>query len=261
MAEHGGFEHNRHGLRVVDHLERRYPRFRGLNLTYEVRESFMKHHTTYDTPKGEVPEEFHPEELAVLESQVVAAADEIAYDNHDIDDGLSSGLLEEQDLEELALWQRALALSEKRHGPLSGSMRHVQGVRLLINIMVEDVTANTLERVIAKGVKSARDIRECGEILVGPSEKISREKAALERYLQEKLYRHYRVCRMANKARHFVQQMFGEYVQNPNDLPPDYQETATAEGAHRAAADYIAGMTDRFAQDEFRRLFHPFERV
>ncbi len=261
MADDGGFEHNRHGLRVVDRLELRYPGFAGLNLTYEVREAFLKHTTSYDTPAAEQAHEFRPEETIHLEGQIVAAADEIAYDNHDIDDGLSSGLLDWDELEQVPLWRRALDRSSERNGPLEGRMLQAQAVRLLINIMVEDIIASTVDRIAESGVKSAGDVRTLGRSLVLPSDPITAEKTALEEYLHEKLYRHYRVCRMTNKARHFVKEMFEEYVDHPDDLPPEYQQIASAEGTGRAVADYIAGMTDRYAQEEYQRLFHPFEKV
>ena len=261
LAEDGGFEHNRHGLRVVDFLEARYPDFPGINLCYEVREAFLKHRTSYDAPRGEIPAEFHPEELAPLECQVVAVADEIAYDNHDIDDGLSSGLLDGDELESQPLWRRALDLSCKLHGELAGSMRQAQAVRLLINIMVEDATESTLKRIESSGARDVSEVRSCGEMFVAFSEPIAEEKTGLEAYLQGSLYRNYRVCRMANKAQFFVKQMFKEYETNPDELPPEYQAIAERDGVKRAVADYIAGMTDRFAQDEYKRLFYPFERV
>ena len=258
MADHGGFEHNVHGLRVVDVLEKRYPDFDGLNLTYEIREGIAKHKTSYDCP---ATSPFDPNERPVLEAQIVQVADAIAYDTHDLDDGLMAGILREDDLCRLDLWQVAGAAVDRTWPTLDHKLRGIQIVRWLINHVVTEVVRHAEKQIGRLGIRSAEDVRACAEPVADFSPEMKAAKAQVESFLFKHVYRHYRVSRMATKAKSFVEQLFTAYVGNPAQLPPEHQAMAEQRGAHQAVCDYIAGMTDRFAQDEYLKLFHPFERT
>lgn len=256
MKDHGGFEHNLHGLRVVDLLESRYPEFDGLNLTYEVREGIAKHQTTYDHP---APSEFHPDEQPVLEAQIVQVADAIAYDTHDLDDGLTAGILREADLGPLGLYAEANDSVSQKWPTLDDKRRRVQIVRWLINHVVTDVVGHAKEQIERLGIGSMHDVKDCGEAVVDFSAELKPKKQELEEHLFRDLYRHYRVNRMATKAKRFVEQLFTAYVDHSNQLPPEHEHLIEERGVHQVVCDYLAGMTDRFAQDEYLKLFQPFE--
>jgi dGTPase len=253
MKGHGGFEHNVQSLRVVELLEQRYPGFPGLNLTFETRESIRKH----GWPARQAPEAaWRPDWAPLLEAQVVDVADSIAYDAHDIDDGFKAGLLQEGQLDSVELWREALAGSDLR-----GEMRLHAGVRALINLEVTDLVRTSLEETSRLGLDSLEAVRAAREAAVRFSPAMERRKRELQAFLFQNLYRHNRVLIMAEKARRFVTDLFRAYVANPAQLPPRFQEWAREAGAERAVADYIAGMTDRFCQDEYRKLFYPFENL
>jgi len=252
-----GFEHNAHGLRVVDVLEKRYPNFRGLNLTFEVREAIAKHKTAYDVP---LSGEFHSEELPVLEAQVVEMADSIAYDSHDLDDGLEAGILDEDRLESVSLWGKAAELV-RGGGAERASVRRVQTVRALISLQVVDLLEETGRNIKRLGVRCTDDVRKAGEYATCFSAEMAEEKRELQSFLMENLYRHYRVIRMAEKAKLFVRRLFSALIEKPEQLPPEYQNWAKKVGKERATCDYIAGLTDRSAQDEYKKLFYPYERM
>ena len=279
MAADGGFEHNRHGLRVVDLLERRYPDFAGLNLTWEVREGIIKHRTAHDAPTGE--NAFEPGKPPTVEAQIVDVADMIAYDSHDVDDGLKSGIIRPEDLDALELWKRATAEVTRRYGALDGEMLRIQAVRFLIDMETSDVLSESLRRITRHAPTSLGDVRNSPEPLVALSGEMAALKRELQDFLMEHLYRHHRVVRMASKARLFVRKLFEAYAENYRLLPPPYQkrvnaacaepsaeidgkqarEAPLARAARRVACDYIAGMTDRFALDEYLKLYTPYERV
>jgi dGTPase len=256
MIDHGGFEHNAQGLRVVDLLEERYPDFPGLNLTFEVREGFATHSTRHDFPKES--KGFDPTERPTLEAQIVSVADEIAYDNHDLDDGLTSGILREEDVSKLKIWQE---VDDEDGAGLPPKMRWARAIRRLIDMEVTDVVETTEARIRESGVKTVEDVRRHGEPLVNGSARLTTMKDDLEAYLASEFYSYYTVRRMANKARGFMEEMFQAYVRDPVMLPPENQRAVEEYGLQRTVADYLAGMTDRFAQQEYRRLFHPFERT
>ena len=256
MQDHGGFEHNRHGLRVVDQLEHQYSAFPGLNLSWEVRESLAKHTTRYDTS---VADEFHPELQSLLEAQVVDAADSIAYDSHDLDDGLKAGLLKEEELASLDIMKRCLD-KDARDGE-TADLRRSRCVRNLINLVVTDVLAATSARLEDMDISSVDDVRACDRRLIDSSPEMTVLRKPLEDFLYTKLYRHYRVVRMAEKAKRFVTELFALYVDNTDQLPTAYQEYLESDPKHRVICDYIAGMTDRYAQDEYLRFFTPYEKV
>jgi len=258
MADKGGFEHNVQGLRVVDLLEHRYVDFPGLNLSWEVRESIAKHVTRYDHPTFQ---EFDPLRRPLLEAQVVEAADSIAYTCHDLDDGVAAGILSESDLDDVGILRRLKAEASRRAPGARERLRRALVIRLLINLLVTDLIETTLSRIEAMSIRSVEDVRSASENVVAFSPRTAELKRELEDYLFARVYRNWRVNRMANKARRFVKELFDAYVVEPNNLPTDYQERAARDGLKQTVCDYIAGMTDRYAQDEYLKLFMPYERV
>jgi len=258
MKGHGGFEHNRHGLRVVDHLERRYPSFPGLNLSWEVREAMAKHTTRHDRP---AVAEFDDGLQPALEAQAVEVADEVAYNNHDIDDGLTAHLLRRSELAEVEAWAVAAEAVDRQQPGLPERIRDRQTIVRLINSQVTDLVETTVARIAELGIGSADGVRRVEGRIFAFSPAVERRKAGLEAFLNDKLYRHYRVARMTSKAKRFVRELFQAYLADERQLPDEYRATAAQEGLHRAIGDYIAGMTDRYAQDEYKKLFYPFERV
>jgi dGTPase len=260
MAGHGGFDHNIQGLRIVDLLERRYPGFPGLNLTWETRESINKHRTPYDHPGMQVA--LDPGRSPLLESQLADVADEIAYDNHDLDDGLTSGILREEDLEELALWRQA-RLAAEAQGPLRDpEIRKYQIIRTLINLQVTDLVQATSERLARLGIASVEAVRGCPERLVQFSPAMHDLRAPLKRLLHAQLYQHYRVRRMANKAKRILRELFAVYLEQPEQLPNTTRSRIRGgEDPHRVVCDYLAGMTDRYCLEEHQKLFNPVVRV
>ncbi|KPK99283.1 MAG: deoxyguanosinetriphosphate triphosphohydrolase, partial [candidate division Zixibacteria bacterium SM23_73_2] len=258
MKDYGGFEHNRQGLRVVDWLEEKYPQFPGLNLTYEVREGIIKHETTYDKPKTE---EFQPEVSPTLECQVVSIADEIAFHSHDVDDGLRSEVITEDELSETKLWKNLYREMVKENPDLTSDQKQSQMVRLMIDWMVTDVISETKKRLEKEKINSADDVRSKAERIFSFSSEMKDLKNELKDFLFMKLYRHYRMIRMADKARRIINSLFGVYFDNPNQLPPHFKEKMEKDQKMQVICDYIAGMTDRFALQEYKKLFDPFERV
>ena len=259
MEEHGGFDHNLQGLRIVDLLEARYPSFPGLNLTWEARESINKHRTPYAPPDMQVA--LDPSVSPLLESQIADVADEIAYDNHDLDDGLASGILKEDELAGLELWRQACQEIEQR-GRMDAEVRKYQVIRSLINRQVTDLVQTTSERLKRGRIESVPDVRACPERLVAFSEEMHRLRAPLKRFLWERFYHHYRVARMADKAQRFITELFQLYLSKPEQLPNTTRSRIQrGEDHHRVVCDYIAGMTDRYCLEEYKKLFDPFERV
>jgi dGTPase len=258
MREHGGFEHNLHGLRVVDKLEHRYAQFPGLNLTDEVREGMARHRTRYDQPPAsEFPQEGQP----ALEAQVVEVADAIAYDSHDLDDALKGGLIGEEHLTGVGLWDLARERAERESGPLEPESRRAQVIRLLINLEVTALLEQACANLEGLGVDSAADVRQAGRPVVAFGGAMAQQRQELQEFLLERVYRHYRVMRMATKAQRFIEELFAAYIGNPRQLPDSALRLLEEDGLHQVVCDYIAGMTDRYAQDEYLKLFVPFERV
>jgi dGTPase len=245
MKEHGGFEHNRHALRIVDVIERKYPEFPGLNLSEEVRLSLLKH---------------APATLC-LEAQVVDAADRIAYNTHDLDDGLTSGLLDWDDLREVELWRDASGRVLARYPDLDAGRLRYHTVRSLIDLAVTDLLASSIERLADVAPADAAEARAHGARLVAPSPELERKQAELARYLFRNFYNEYRVRRMRGKASRFISEMFQALVADHQLLPPAAREWADEVGVHRGVCDYLAGMTDREALLEYRRLFAPDEEA
>ncbi|HNX91477.1 MAG TPA: deoxyguanosinetriphosphate triphosphohydrolase, partial [Candidatus Omnitrophota bacterium] len=255
-----GFDHNTHGLRVADLLEDRYPDFPGLNLTNEVRRGIIRHSTPFDLSRmggTDVPGPW------LLEIQTVDLADEIAYDNHDIDDGLKSGLLKESDLRGISLWDDAIVgvRPSSRSSTSDDSVRRNQIIRALINVQVSDVIKNTFEVIKKRGINSIEDVAKQKERTISFSPSMEENRKPLRGVLMNRLYRHYRVVRMSSKASRFLQRLFELYCDTPEQLPPQAQMSIKSVGKHRAICDYLAGMTDRYALDQYKAFFEPYERV
>ncbi|MFT7619712.1 MAG: dGTPase [Planctomycetota bacterium] len=257
MADHGNFEHNLQSLRIVDHLEIHYPDCRGLNLTYEVRESILKHNRPFDGPAFA---DYHPEQGPLLEAQLVDFCDGIAYNSHDIDDGLQSGLLLVEELDELAIMKVIRARVRGKWQGIEKKMELKKCIGELIDYLSADLVTFSVKRIQELGIKTVDDVRDQQDAVLGFSEKVQQEDEELRAFLYEKLYTHFRVHQMRNRARVFIEGLFGEFIHNPRLMPPRYQEWAKEEGLERTVADYIAGMTDGYAQAEYQRLFNPFDR-
>jgi dGTPase len=259
MKDNGGFDHNLQGLRVVEELEQRYPDFPGLNLTWEVREGINKHTTMFD--RANQLKEFNPDSSPTMETQVVDVADEIAYDNHDIDDGLTSGLIEEKSLLELKLWKDAAIFVKKGGGDLPDKIRRYQIIRRLIDTQIEDLLASSEKNIKSEKIKNVNDVRKHKKKIVAFSEDMQKKRKKLREFLINNLYNNYRVMRMSDKARRFITGLFKVYLEKPEQLPPSDQKKIKKTGNHRVVCDYIASMTDRYALDEYKKLFDPYERV
>jgi dGTPase len=259
MAKFGGFNHNLQSLRVVDILEKRYPDFPGLNLTWEVREGIIKHYSAFD--KIVKVKDLNPSEMPTLEAQIVDFADEIAYDNHDLDDGLTSGLIKESDLQGLAIWQNINQQISKNYGIIDKEIKKYLIIRSLINLQVTDLIRETEKRIASFRLKSHLDAKRLAKRTVSFSKETLELRLPLRKFLSGKLYNHYRVIRMSNKAKWFIQELFRYYIKDPRGLPAQVQKNIPAFGRRRVVCDYIAGMTDRYALDEYKKLFHPYEKV
>lgn len=259
MINFGGFNHNLHGLRVVDLMEERYPDFPGLNLSWEVREGIIKHSSAFD--KSVKIKGLSPAEMPTLETQVVDIADEIAYDNHDLDDGITSGLLKEENLEKLAIWNNISKEIDKKYAKILPERRKYLIIRTLINIQVTDLIRETENKINKLKLKSSGQVKKLNTKIVSFSSSMQSLRRPLRIFLMENLYNNYRVIRMSNKAKRFIQDLFKIYINNPKQLPPNIQKNMPADGKKRVVCDYIAGMTDRYALDEYKKLFDPYERV
>jgi dGTPase len=254
MKPYGGFEHNLQSLRVVDHLEQRYGAFDGLNLTYETREGILKHCSRKNALQlGEVAERFIKRRRPSLEAQLVNLADELAYNNHDVDDGLRSGLVTMEQLCTVPIFRRHRDNALKNFPKLDGRRLVHETVRRMISTLVIDLTRQSAANIRAHVPRSLDDVRRA-PVLIAFSPRMEKEQLALKQFLRVNLYQHYRVARMSSKARRVVTELFNALIAEPKLLPPDFQMRAR-EDKPRAIADYIAGMTDRYAMLEHRRLF------
>ena len=254
MSAHGGFEHNLQSLRIVDRLEERYAAFDGLNLMFETREGILKHcPKAQESNLGDVGLRFRDGLRPLLEAQVCNLADEIAYNNHDIDDGLRSGLLAIDDLRSIDLFAQH-ADEVKREYPDLGVRRLVhETVRRMIGDQVGDMTEESRRRISAAGVNTLADVQKA-PTLIGFTPSMKGKNAALKRFLLEHLYRHPRVNAMTERADRIIRDLFTGFMAEPQQLPAQYLELAEADKA-RTIADYIAGMTDRYAIREHARLY------
>jgi dGTPase len=269
MRPYGGFEHNLQSLRVVDELEERYAEFRGLNLTFECREGILKHCSVRNARElGELGERFIHRRQPGLEAQLANLADEIAYNNHDIDDGLRAQLVDLPDVRDLRLFRRQYDIVVAQY-PALGERRLVHEViRRMINYIVVDLIRTTQSRLDAARPRSIDDVRAFPKPLVGLSDPVREEHLELMEFLRQHVYKHYKVLRMTSKARRVLKALFGAFFEDISLMPPEYRDLALQSettqgptGRARAVADYIAGMTDRYAILEHGRLFEAGERT
>jgi len=252
--EAGGFEHNLQSLRVVDELEERYGDFNGLNLCFETREGILKHCSlTRAARLGDVGERFLNRTQPSLEAQLTNLSDEIAYNNHDIDDGLRSGLVSLEQMRQVGIFGRHHAEVVQRYPDLPERRAITETVRRMINTLIIDLTETTAARIAGHQPASIDDVRRAPP-LAGFSPEVKAEAEELKVFLRDNLYRHYRVLRMTTKAKRVLRDLFIAFLEDPRLLPPQYQARANVDQP-RAIADYIAGMTDRYAIKEHRRLF------
>lgn len=260
MQGYGGFEHNMQSFRVVDELEERYPGFNGLNLTWEVREGIIKHSSPYDAA-SEIMSEFMPGVVPTIEGQIINYADEIAYNNHDIDDGLKSGYITLEKLEQVDLWREVSSGVREKYPSIDDKRLVLQTISALIGLLISDICATTSSNIENNGITSIDDLRRINRAVVHFNDDITARNLLLKNFLFRNLYRHYKVDKMRVKAEIFITRLFETYIRFPNLLPPKYQSRMDNFGLQRVVCDYIAGMTDRFALDEYKRLFEPYERV
>jgi dGTPase len=269
MRPYGGFEHNLQSLRVVDELEERYAEFPGLNLTFECREGILKHCSARAARElGELGERFLKRTQPGLEAQIANLADEIAYNNHDVDDGIRAGLVGLEELRETRLFGSQLEIVTTKYPGLGERRLIHEVVRRMINRVVVDLIRTTQKHLEAARPATIDDVRDQSHPLVALSDGAREEHAELMQFLRERLYRHYKVLRMTAKARRVVKELFEAFLADIQLMPPEHRESATrgeatqgAAARARAVADYIAGMTDRYAILEHRRLFDPVERT
>jgi dGTPase len=268
MREYGGFEHNLQSLRVVEQLEERYAEFPGLNLTFETREGILKHCSLANARQlGELGERFIRREQPGLEAQLANVADAIAYNNHDVDDGLRAGLITLDEVAEVPLFAREFRSVRDKY-PNAPARRLIhETIRRMIDLIVRDVIQNSERRIAEAGPSSIDDVRRLPAPLIQMSEAVHRDHLELKQFLREKVYRHYRVLRMTTKARRVLRELFEVLLADTDLLPNEHRAAATAAGQAggetakaRVVCDYVAGMTDRYAVLEHRRLFNPDAR-
>jgi dGTPase len=265
MQDYGGFEHNLQSLRVVDELEERYAAFPGLNLTFESREGILKHCSRKNAETlGELGRRFLEGNQPSLEAQLTNLADEIAYNSHDVDDGLRSGLITVEELNEVALFREQYREVRAHHPALSPRRTVHEVVRRLINRQVVDLIETSVRHLEEAAPTDVEAVRRHGKPLISFSEGMREQNLELKRFLRTRLYRHYRVHRMTAKAARTITALFSAFLEDPRLLPPDIQQQSAAKeklhdrnGRARVVADYIAGMTDRYAIAEYERTFNP----
>ena len=269
MRPYGGFEHNLQSLRVVDELEERYAEFPGLNLTFECREGILKHCSARAARElGELGERFLKRTQPGLEAQIANVADEIAYNNHDVDDGIRAQLVSLEELRGTGLFRRQLEIVTAKYPGLGERRLIHEVIRRMINHIVVDLIRTSQGRIEAARPATIDEVRSQPKPLIALSEAAREEHAELMQFLRERLYRHYKVLRMTSKARRVLKELFEAFLTDIQLMPPEHREAAArGETSHgiagraRAVADYIAGMTDRYAILEHRRLFDPAERT
>jgi dGTPase len=269
MRDYGGFEHNLQSLRTVDELEERYALFPGLNLTFECREGILKHCAVSKARElGDVGERFLRRQQPGLEAQLANLADEIAYNNHDVDDGIRAGLITLEEVAQLPLVQRQFDEVMRLYPDLSGRRRVHETVRRMVNEIVIDVIESSLARIQAAQPQDIDAVRSRAEPLMAMSDAMRAQHLELKQFLREQVYRHQRVLRMTTKARRVVSALFTAFMDEIKLMPAEHRDTALRTeqrdgvgGRARIVADYIAGMTDRYAILEYQRLFDPAERT
>jgi len=262
LAEHGGFNHNRQTLRIVERLEDRYPAFPGLNLTWEVREGIAKHSGPIDVLTAPEFGEYEPHWQAPLEAQMIDLVDEIAYNHHDVDDGLESGLLALEPLAaEVPLFGAPLGRARRELRDASERQLRTAALRGLIDTLVTDLIRTTAENIRQAGIATLDDVRKASAPLVGLSAAVAKGNRRLKIHLKENLYSHPRIERMKDKSRRILVALFERYHANPRLLPDEQRRRPGNDPLERTIADYIAGMTDRYAIQDYQRLYDPLVRV
>lgn len=258
----GGFDHNRQSLRIVEYLEIKYPNFPGLNLTFETREGIIKHSTRYDQPGGHRDLFTQNEEMPTLEAQIVNVADELSFTCHDIDDGLYSGVIVPEELEKgFPLWGEIVGKIRKNYVEIDGELLRVLCVRELINILVTDVIEESSQRLEKHNPKTVDDVRKAGVPLIGFSPKMETQLQYAGAFLLNNMYRHFKVLRMASKSRMVIEALFDAYMKVPQQLPKTSRRRLETDSPEQVVADYIAGMTDRYAMLEYQKLYDPYEKL
>lgn len=255
MREHGGFNHNTQSYRVVTELEQNYPNFKGLNLTYETREGMIKHETDYDKSDAA---DFEEDKRASLEAQLSNFADEIAYNAHDLEDGLRADLFSPSDLEHLELWQDLRKEIGWENGRSFNEVIRHELIRELIGMSVNNVLGKTAVSLDENQIDTPEKVQLHHENIVGYTPDFAPKVKELKKFLFERMYRHYRLVRMQIKAERFISDLFEAYMQEPGMLPHMTQRRIADIELPRVVADYIAGMTDRYALNEWQKLFNPY---
>ena len=253
MKDHGGFEHNRQSLRIVNVLEKRYPEFDGLNLTWEVQEGISKHCRDADNPLLREKAHRYPS----LEGQVADFADGIAYNAHDLDDGITSNLLDIGQLQDVALWQENEKLLEQKYTNLDFELKKYQVVRRIINDLITDFRKTTQANIEQYGLGSVGDVRSCTKRVAGFSKEVDEKNNELKKFLNKNMYHHRRVRRMEFKAEMYLTELFNAYTRIPQLLPESVFANEHQGPLPRRICDYISGMTDRSSIDEYRKLYSP----
>jgi dGTPase len=251
MKDHDGFNHNHQSYRVVTELERRYPRWKGLNLSYETLEGIAKHETDYDIS---VAMGLSATARGSLEAQIANIADELAYNAHDLDDGLLSGLIHQDQLQELDLWRQLCERLDWKGGRMDEITRH-RFIREQIGLQEDDVISQTERNLTTHAIQTPMDVQNHATNIASHSENFIVLNKALKQFLYQNMYYHHTVIRMAKRAERFLTEIFNSYISEPRQLPDDYRALLKEQPLHRVVTDYIAGLTDRSAQQEYRRLF------
>ena len=245
MKDEGGFEHNLQSLRIVEKLEKKYPLYKGLNLTWEVREGIIKHRSPFDQPA--FIKKYHVSQSPLLEAQVVDFSDEIAYTSHDLDDGLLSELIEEKQIRNIPIWSEASKQIKKEYSNIDSEMRRYFTVRNIIDLLVSDIIINSYNNILSSSVKSIEDVKNFPSFLISFSQKITKGNKALKEFLMSNLYKHKKVVTMNRRAKTVIQDIFHYYLKNPGKLSESTRKKIKDRSLKRVICDYIAGMTDRFA--------------
>ncbi len=258
MRDFGGFEHNLQSLRVVDHLEAKYAEFPGLNLTFETREGILKHCSARNARElGDVGERFLERREAGLEAQIANIADAIAYNNHDVDDGIRAGLLTPEQLTAEPIFAVQFHRVRERYPEIEDRRFVYEIIRRMIDGVVSDLIEATRSRLAELAPETIDDVRAHGRVLVGFSDEVNEQHVSLKRFLMRNLYRHEKVREMTDRARHMVETLFERYMGDLDEMPEEFSKAAAGgdeAGKARVVADYVAGMTDRFAIKEYERL-------
>lgn len=262
LKDEGGFNHNLQGLRTVDFLEKRYVEFDGLNLSWEVREGIAKHSTRYDNPPQlkDFPD-LATNEQPTLETQIVDIADEIAYDNHDLDDGLKYGLIKKENLRKIELWEKIEKEIKSKYRQIDAELERFLMIRAFINKQVTDLIKNSRLCLKENNIKTLAEVKNHPQRLIRFSKEMEALRKPMRKFLYDNLYYHWRVLRMTEKAKRIIKGLFEVYLQNPEQLPPSALKRRENDSLKRKIADYIAGMTDRFAMEEYKKMFDPYERI